>query len=67
MTARQMTMRRVRPRPITRKQETAFAIVIALLGFAVTVLLLANFDDFRFAFAEWGQDEAPIDSAAIAD
>jgi hypothetical protein len=31
--------------------------VIALLGFLVTILLLANFDDFRFAFAEWGEED----------
>lgn len=56
MTARQMTIRRSRTRTISKRQETAFAVVIALLGFVVTVLLLANFDDFRFAFAEWGDD-----------
>ena len=30
--------------------------VIALVGFLLTVLVLANFDNFRFAFAEWGND-----------
>lgn len=63
MSARPMTLRRARSRSITKRQETAFAIVIAFLGFLVTVLLLANFDDFRFAFAEWGQDDAAVSSA----
>lgn len=62
MTARQMTLRRSRPRTITRREETAFAIVLALLGFLATLLLVANVDDFRFAFAEWGSD-APAASA----
>jgi len=65
MSARQMTLRRTRTRTISKRQETAFAIVIALLGFLVTALLLANFDDFRFAFAEWG-DEASV-SAPLSD
>ena len=60
MPARQMTLRRARPRTITKRQETAFAVVIAVLGFLVTILLLANFDDFRFAFAEWGEDEPGV-------
>lgn len=63
MSARQMTLRRTRSRTITKRQETAFAVVIALLGFLVTALLLANFDDFRFAFAEWGDEEAGIDAS----
>lgn len=62
MPARQMTLRRTRTRTITKRQETAFAVVIAFLGFLVTALLLANFDDFRFAFAEWGQDDAGIEA-----
>jgi hypothetical protein len=66
MSARQMTLRRTRDRTITKRQETAFAVVIALLGFLVTVLLLANFDDFRFAFAEWGQDDTEV-SAPLSD
>jgi len=66
MSARQMTLRRARTRPITKRQETAFAVVIALLGFLVTVLLLANFDDFRFAFAEWG-DDVPEAAAPLGD
>lgn len=67
MTARQMTLRRSRPRTITRGEETAFAIVIALLGFLVTAMLVANFDDFRFAFAEWGQGDSPATSIAAPD
>jgi hypothetical protein len=66
MSARQMTFRRTRTRTITKRQETTFAVIIALLGFLVTVLLLANFDDFRFAFAEWG-DDAPQASAPSGD
>jgi hypothetical protein len=66
MSARPMTLRRTRARTITKAQETAFAVVIALLGFLVTVLLLANFDDFRFAFAEWG-DDTPQASAPLGD
>lgn len=67
MTARQMTFRRSRPRTITKAEETVFAIVIALLGFLVTALLVANFDDFRFAFAEWGQSDGPAASASAPD
>lgn len=67
MTARQMTLRRSRPRTITKGEETAFAIVIALLGFLVTALLVANFDDFRFAFAEWGQGDAPAGSVSAPE
>lgn len=66
MSTRQMTLRRTRTRTITKRQETAFAVVIALLGFLVTVLLLANFDDFRFAFAEWGQDDVEV-AVPLAD
>lgn len=67
MSARQMTLRRSRPRTITKRQETAFAVVLALLGFLVTALLIANFDDFRFAFAEWGQDDAPAASVSAPE
>jgi hypothetical protein len=67
MHARQITLRRTRDRTITKRQETAFAVVIALLGFLVTVLLLANFDDFRFAFAEWGDDDPAAASAPLVD
>ena len=67
MTARQMTLRRSRPRTITRGEETAFAIVIALLGFLVTAMLVANFDDFRFAFAEWGQGDSPAASSSAPE
>jgi len=63
MTARQATIRRSRPRTITRRQETLFALVIAVLGFLVTAMLLANFDDFRFAFAEWGDEPPPAAEA----
>ena len=66
MSARQMTIRRSRARTITKREETAFAVVIALLGFLLTVLLLANFDDFRFAFAEWG-DDAPQAAISLGD
>jgi hypothetical protein len=54
MPASQTAIRRSRTRTITKRQETAFAVVIALVGFLLTVLVLANFDNFRFAFAEWG-------------
>ncbi|MEW6272254.1 MAG: hypothetical protein AB1689_23475 [Thermodesulfobacteriota bacterium] len=60
MTARQATIRRTRPRTITRRQETLFALILALLGFLFTAMLLANFDAFRFAFAEWGEEPAPV-------
>ena len=67
MTARQMTMRRSRPRTITRREETVFAIVVALLGFLVTFVLVAHFDDFRFAFAEWGTNDSPAASASAPE
>jgi len=66
MPARQLTMRRSRPRTITRGEETAFAVVVALFGFLVTAMLVMNFDDFRFAFAEWGSD-VPAASANAPD
>lgn len=53
MTARQATIHRHRPRTITRRQETLFAIVLALLGLLATAFFVLHFDDFRFAFAEW--------------
>ncbi|HEY8514048.1 MAG TPA: hypothetical protein VIS07_00875 [Candidatus Binatia bacterium] len=66
MIARHATIRRTRPRTITRRQETLFALVVALLGFLMTAMLVTNWDDFRFAFAEWGEDpssavEGPLD------
>ncbi len=67
MTARQMTMRRSRPRPITKREETAFAVVIALLGFLVTFLLVAHVEDLRFAFAEWGTSDVPAASASAPE
>jgi hypothetical protein len=56
MPASQTAIRRRRVRTITKRQETAFAVVIAVVGFLLTILVLANFDSFRFAFAEWGED-----------
>lgn len=54
------TVRHRRPRTITRGQETAFAVVIAVIGFLLTVLIVTHLDDLRFAFAEWGDASATV-------
>jgi len=63
MTARQTTYRRQDPKTLTPAQETAFAVVLGLLGFLITAFLVLNFDDFRFAFAEWGDEAADVAAA----
>jgi hypothetical protein len=68
MHASQNVIRRSRSRTtISKREETAFALVIAIVGFLLTVLVLANADSFRFAFAEWGEDGTSQVSAPLGD
>jgi uncharacterized integral membrane protein len=67
MPASQTAIRRRRTRTMTKRQETAFAVIIALVGFLITVLVLANFDSFRFAFAEWGENAPSAPAAPVGD
>jgi hypothetical protein len=67
MPASQTVIRRSRTRTISKREETAFAIIIAVVGFLLTVLVLANVDIFRVAFAEWGDDSGSQASASLGD
>jgi hypothetical protein len=61
------TVLRRRPRTINKREEVAFALVLAVVGFLLTVAVLANLDSFRVAFAEWGQDDAAQLTTAPAE
>jgi len=56
MTSSQTTLHRHRQKALSPRHETAFAVLLAVLGFLFTAFLVLHFDDFRFAFAEWGDE-----------
>jgi len=67
MPVRQTVIRHSRTRTINKREETVFAVVIAVVGFLLTLLVLANFDSFRFAFAEWGDDNNSEEVAHLGE